>query len=379
MTATQRRPGFLARLSAEGEPSNEEQRAEADMTEPAELGTTGTAVDSTPGVEPSDQFLSSLTAAMRRVADDARETSLADARAAIAAKIAAMRAAATARTDELRNRAEQDVAGIGDWSRAEIVRIEAETQRKIEQRRAQLAEQLDEHDRRSSADIAALEAQVDQYEGELALFFAQLGEISDPDTFISAARRMPRLPQADASAVEGSDDEPSFEGGSEGEALVAGHEERLRSLGIDRNGDTDVAEGEAMPTNGTEPDAASADAEQSPPSAPEPAQAPSPEPDPVATPAPAPSGGGATVDTTTTIAAVGLGSFGAVTTFKSALEKADGVTAVRLSLGSGGEFMYTVTHRADVDLVDVATAAQPGANVQRNADGVVHISAGKHR
>ncbi len=87
----------------------------------------------------------------------------------------------------------------------------------------------------------------------------------------------------------------------------------------------------------------------------------------------------ATVDTTTTIAAVGLGSFGAVTTFKSALEKADGVTAVRLSLGSGGEFMYTVTHRADVDLVDVATAAQPGATVQRNADGVVHISAGKHR
>ncbi len=131
---------------------------------------------------------------MRRVADDARETSLADARAAIAAKIAAMRASATARSDELRNRAEQDVTGIGDWSRAEIVRIEAETQRKIEQRRAQLAEQLDEHDRRSSAEIAALEAQVEQYEGELALFFAQLGEITDPDTFISAARRMPRLP-----------------------------------------------------------------------------------------------------------------------------------------------------------------------------------------
>ena len=130
---------------------------------------------------------------MRRVADDARETSLADARAAIAAKIASMRAAATARSDDLRNRAEQDVAGIGEWSRAEITRIEAETQRKIEQRRAQLTEQLDEHDRRSSAEIAALESQVEAYEGELALFFAQLGEISDPDTFISAARRMPRL------------------------------------------------------------------------------------------------------------------------------------------------------------------------------------------
>ncbi len=147
------------------------------------------------GAEPSDQFLNSLTSAMRRVADDARETSLADARGAVATKIAAMRTSAGARAEELRTRAEQDVTGIGDWSRAEIVRIEAETQRKIEQRRAQLAEQLEEHDRRSAEEIAGLEAQVEQYEGELALFFSQLGEISDPDTFIAAARRMPRLPQ----------------------------------------------------------------------------------------------------------------------------------------------------------------------------------------
>lgn len=370
MTATQRRPGFLARLSAEGEPPKEEQRAEWDMPEPAELGTFETAVEPTPDVEPSDQFLSSLTAAMRRVADDARETSLADARAAIAAKIAAMRAAATARSDELRNRAEQDVGGIGDWSRAEIVRIEAETQRKIEQRRAQLAEQLDEHDRRSSTEIAALESQVEQYEGELALFFVQLGEISDPDTFISAARRMPRLPTPDAETD--SDQEAGTAADDETEqAVAAEHQERLRDLGIDRNGDTDLAEGETAPTNGTEPGTEDDTRDEAPaveasPDAESPAQ-------------PTSSIGDATVDTTTTLAAVGLGSFGAVTSFKTALEKAEGVTAVRLSLGSGGEFMYTVTHRTDVDMVEVATAAQPGATVARNADGVVHISAGKHR
>jgi hypothetical protein len=254
MTATQRRPGFLARLSADGEPSKEKQRAEPDMHEPAELGTWEADVEPTSEVEPSDQFLSSLTAAMRRVADDARETSLADARAAIAAKIAAMRAAATARSDDLRTRAEQDVAGIGEWSRSEVTRIEAETQRKIEQRRAQLAEQLDEHDRRSSAEIAALEAQVEEYEGELALFFAQLGEISDPDTFISAARRMPRLPTPDAE-TDGDPAEGVDPGAVTDEALAAGHQERLRDLGIDRNGDTDMAEGEGAPTNGTEPGA----------------------------------------------------------------------------------------------------------------------------
>jgi hypothetical protein len=89
--------------------------------------------------------------------------------------------------------------------------------------------------------------------------------------------------------------------------------------------------------------------------------------------------GDATLDTTSTVAAVGLGSFGAVTTFKSSLEKADGVTAVRLSLGSGGEFVYTVTHRPDLDVEAVATAAHPGATVQRSPDGIIHLSAGKKR
>jgi hypothetical protein len=344
------------------------------MTEPLESGTAPAAVDPGAEVEPSDQFLSSLTAAMRRVAEDARETSLADARAAIAAKIAGMRAAAAARSDELRSRAEQDVAGIGEWSRAEIVRIEAETQRKVEQRRAQLAEQLDEHDRRSSAEIAALEAQVEQYEGELALFFAQLGEITDPDTFITAARRMPRLPETDAGAA-----------GAEPGETAEEHAERLRSLGIDRHGPTDVAEGEAAPTNGTQPGEAEAGAEPSA-AAPdaggtaEPAAAAATDAAPAAVaPAETAALGDATHDTTTTIAAVGLGSFGAVTAFKSALEKAEGVTAVRLSLGSGGEFMYTVTHRPDLDVAAMATAAQPGANVQRATDGVIQISAGKRR
>jgi hypothetical protein len=351
------------------------------MTEPLEAGTALGGVDpSTPDVEPSDQFLSSLTAAMRRVADDARETSLADARAAIAAKIAGMRAGAAARADELRTRAEQDVAGIGEWSRAEIARIEAETQRKVEQRRSQLAEQLDEHDRRSSSEIAALEAQVEQYEGELALFFAQLGEITDPDTFITAARRMPRLPQADGGTAEPVDFPGSMSDAiAEAEAETAEeHAERLRSLGIDRNGNTDLAEGDAAPTNGTQPDEAGEE-----PAVAQAAPAPAPplvDPAPAEpTPAEASPLGDATLDTTTTVAAVGLGSFGAVTSFKTALEKADGVTAVRLSLGSGGEFVYTVTHRPDLDVAAVAGGAQPGASVQRNADGIIQLSAGKRR
>lgn len=386
MTATQRRPGFRLKRSPEGEPAVQEQRAKTDMPQPAESGATGTAAAFDPAhpVEPKDQFLDSLTAAMRRVADDARETSLADARAAVAAKIAAMRTAAGERAEDLRTRAEQDTTGIGDWSRAEIVRIEAETQRKIEQRRAQLTQQLDEHDRRSATEIAALEAQVEQYEGELALFFSQLGEIRDPDTFIAAARRMPRLPQANG--------EPAAEARSDAaeEPMESDHGEQLRNLGIDGDDGTDMSDGDGMPTNGVEPEAESmaavADAPEN--AAPaDMAEAPAPAPVEAAptqaseTPATArelpveP----VTTDTHTMVAAVGLGSFGAVTAFKSALEKTDGVTNVRLSLGTGGEFMYSVTHRADVDLAALVSAAHPGASVQRGEDGILHLSAGKRR
>jgi len=388
MTATKRRPGFRLTRSPGGEPAVQEQRAETDMSVPAESGP-GTAAAWEPArpVEPSDQFLDSLTAAMRRVADDARETSLADARAAVAAKIAAMRTSAAARAEELRTRAEHDTTGIGDWSRAEIVRIEAETQRKIEQRRAQLGEQLEEHDRRSATEIAALEAQVEQYEGELALFFSQLGEIKDPDTFIAAARRMPRLPQADGEPSEGS-------GTSAIEDVVEGHEERLRSLGIDRDGDADMADGDGLPTNGVEMDADAPSVEVAGSEAPEAApaaeatdagpSAPTAPPvvPPVAASTPAPAAvpfEAVTTDTNTMVAAVGLGSFGAVTSFKSALEKTDGVTNVRLSLGSGGEFMYSVTHRADLDLAALVGAAHPGASVQRSDDGILHLTAGKRR
>jgi hypothetical protein len=389
VTAIQRRPGFRLKWSPKGEPAVGEQRAEADMTERAESGISTTAGGWEPArpVEPSDQFLDSLTAAMRRVADDARETSLADARAAVAAKIAAMRVGAGSRAEELRTRAEQDTTGIGDWSRAEIVRIEAETQRKIEQRRAQLAEQLDEHDRKAASDIAALEAQVEQYEGELALFFAQLGEISDPDTFIAAARRMPRLPQTNGEAAP--DSGPATDAGTptDGGTAVAdeatgGHEERLRSLGIERKGEPDLADGDSAPTNGVEPEsepvgsdgpaavpemAPAADKLSAAPAAAEPVNAPVAPFEAV------------TTDASTLVAAVGLGSFGAVTSFKTALEKANGVTNVRLSLGSGGEFMYNVTHHADVDLTTLITAAHPGASVQRDEDGVLHLSAGKRR
>ncbi|MDQ5840337.1 MAG: hypothetical protein M3537_04155 [Chloroflexota bacterium] len=378
MTATQRRLGFRLKWSPEGDPVEEEQRAETDMTERAESGVFRTAGGWEPArpVEPSDQFLDSLTAAMRRVADDARETSLADARAAVAAKIADMRVAAGSRAEELRTRAEQDTTGVGDWSRAEIVRIEAETQRKIEQRRAQLAEQLDEHDRKAASDIAALEAQVEQYEGELALFFSQLGEISDPDTFIAAARRMPRLPQSNGEAA------PDGEAATDAVAdeATGGHEERLRSLGIDRDPEPDLADGDGGPTNGVEPES-EAVASDGPAPVAEVAPA-----SPVATaadqPVTAPSAAPSepvTTDASTLVAAVGLGSFGAVTSFKTALEKAEGVTNVRLSLGSGGEFMYNVTHRADVDLTALIIAAHPGASVQRDDDGVLHLSAGKRR
>ena len=49
-------------------------------------------------------------------------------------------------------------------------------------------------------------------------------------------------------------------------------------------------------------------------------------------------------DQATSIQVHGLGSFGAITSFKQSLEKVDGIRSVTLGLGPSGEFVYTATH-----------------------------------
>src|SRR4029079_17862105 len=94
----------------------------------------------------------------------------------------------------LRRAADLDLQGVGDWERDETERIKAEAETRREARRTKLDQQLTEHRAASEREVEATRARLADHERDLAAFFAQLGEISDPAAFVAAAKRMPRPP-----------------------------------------------------------------------------------------------------------------------------------------------------------------------------------------
>ena len=76
----------------------------------------------------------------------------------------------------------------------------------------------------------------------------------------------------------------------------------------------------------------------------------------------------------TAIVVHGLGSFGAITSFKQALERVDGVHGISLSLGPTGEFVYRATHDPEFDLVAaIEQIEHGGAQIERQPDGSLRV------
>lgn len=352
MTSTSRRQGFrLPWTDESGEP------AVADAAVPDAVS--APVPDPAAAASP-DAFLGSLVDAMRGVVDSARDDSLRQARAAVEERMAAMKTESAERADELRQRSDTDITSFEDWSRAETDRIRAETERKIEQRRQKLVDQLAEHERRSAAEIATWESRLADHETALASFFADLNSIKDPAAFIAAARRMPALPTM--TAGESAADDESTSTATNGDPESAGKaaasaaatddslSSRLRDLGLGATEtETDAADAPAASTTDAKTGTPTAQA--------------------AATPM---TGEAAVSD----VVAQGLASFGAVTALKQSLAVMEGVTGVTLSLGPGGEFMYRINHAAAFDVEGALQTAQPDATVQRAADGTFRVAVG---
>ena len=151
------------------------------------------------------------------------------------------------------------------------------------------------------------------------------------------------------------------------------HDARLSALGIDRNGsdadasDETSAEGEQPATEAESPSdplrarLAELDEKIGGDAAAEPA---------TATVVAASTAG----EVATAIVVHGLGSFGAITSFKQALERVDGVHGISLSLGPTGEFVYRATHEADFDLIAaIEQIEHGGAQIERQPDGSLRV------
>jgi hypothetical protein len=383
----------------------------------------------------SDEFLHNLVAAMRSVAEESRDANLAELRRTVDVRIEQLRAAAAERVEELRRGSELDIAATGDWEKAEMDRVKAEAERRVAAQRAELERQLTEHRASSEREVEATRRRLADYEVQLTAFFTQLSEIRDPAAFVAAAKRMPRalelMPTPPASAAGPATSAPSEtapESGAEAapaaDAAMTNLAAKRASLFPDEPAAEAPASAEATSPAAPEGEAAAAQPEvtnarlaerlaeldqrlshegsNGESAGPSPAAPAAEAPSPAATAAPAPEEATATAtptasttatatatpaatgdetdgDESTPIMVKGLGSFGAITSFKQALERADGIRGVTLSLGPGGEFVYRASHAPGFDLVAAIRAIEgQGADIAE-ADGSLMVTLNRGR
>ena len=276
---------------------------------------------------PSPDFLADLVGAMRSVVEASRDRALAELRTAVESGADGADASSVERQAQLRTRADADIAGIGDWERGEIDRVRTEATRKVAARRQLLDQELAEQESRRDAERAALQAQVADYERRLSAYMEELTAIKDPAAFAAAARRMPAPPSVGdgagsvAPAPVAPSVPPAAPAASVGDAPAAVR--RLAELDVQL-----AAEPEADETPADTTSAATA---------------------------------------SSTVLVRGLGSFGAITSFKQALQRLDGISNVALGIGSTGEFIFSIDHDVGFDMLAAVRSIEPDAEFQ--ADG----------
>ena len=351
---------------------------------PAEAAGDATAAPVSPAATPdgeSSEFLVSLVGAMRGVAESSRDASLAELRTTVDSAIDQLNTAATEKEADLRRAADLDLQAVGDWEHDEVERIKSEAETRRETRRTRLEQQLAEHRSVSEREVEAYRSRLSDHERDLAAFFAQLAEISDPAAFVAAAKRMPRAPELNSTSTPAPAETPA-----EPSAPSQTDDLRMAALG----GMPAEGEGEAPSNTMTaevEPTPAAeaaveeaADASTDNRLAARLAQldqriAGEAEQVPAATPAAATNGS----ETSTAVIVKGLGSFGAITSFKQALERVDGVRGVTLSLGPTGEFVYRASHASDFDMVAAVQSVEgPSATVE-DTDGTLVVTLSRQR
>ncbi len=332
-----------------------------------------------PAAEPPGEFLRDLIAAMRAVADEARETGVTKIKADAEEAVRRLEADAELRRQQLRERADTDVNGVSEWARAEAERIKAEAEQRVAARRAELERQLAADGTRTETETTALRSRVAEYERELDAYHAQLNEISDPAAFAAAAKRMPRPPELTVSSAATTAEAPSA-----GLAAAAPNPTPTSAhaaptilaeppAAADASGD-DVhpAEEEVLAAR-----LAALEATPEAPAAPTPAPEPAA---PAAAPASTASTAPAAAETTTDIVVKGLGSFGAITGFRQSLSGQAGIGAVALSLGQTGEFVFRATHVEGFDLSGAITAMEgDNATVEPRPEGGLRVTLERSR
>ena len=167
--------------------------ADTAQAEPASYGSTLT--------RKPNKFMADLTRAMQAAAESARTDTLERFGAEAKAHIESIHASTADEATTLRKKADDDIAGVREWSKTEIARIREETDERIAHRKTVLEREIEAHAAQIEARIERVQQRVAGFESEMASFFERLLAEEDPTRFASMAESLPEPPPFDPDAA----------------------------------------------------------------------------------------------------------------------------------------------------------------------------------
>ena len=140
------------------------------------------------------KLMADLSRAMQAAAEQARGETMTRFDADAKSVVEEMNAASTVEAANLRRRADDDVAAVREWSKAEMARIRERTEERIGQRKTALEGEIDAHATVIKARIERVGARVATYRTEMDDFFGRLLAEQDPTRIATMAELMPEPP-----------------------------------------------------------------------------------------------------------------------------------------------------------------------------------------
>jgi hypothetical protein len=316
----------------------------------------------------ANPLVAGLVRAMRDAARVARDEQVAALRSDAGTRGEAIRARSTVTTLDLRRTADTDVAGIREWSKAEMARLREETESRIAARKSQLISETEAEAEAAKTLLGKLAASVQAFEAEAAAFFDALLAEDDPARLAGLAERMPQPPTLDEFPADDNPAPtprtrapraPSAAGRPATHKAVAKLRPTVEVPAVDEPVAVAPAleESPAVEEQGLLED--EADLANEPVLADEPLDAEAAvevEPTPDALDAEAAAAAEAEallgLDGQTQLIVSGLVSVGGIAAFKAGIMRSRGVSAVSVTAGTDGDFVFSVTHDGDAQVRD---------------------------
>ena len=144
------------------------------------------------------KLMADLSAAIRATASSARDQALQQIDADAKQVTESIREGATEGATTLRKRSDDDIAGIRDWSKAEIARIREETDNRIATRKGRSRASCPRTRPRSNNRVEEVQFEVDRFKADMDEYFDRLSNESDPSRLATMVEAMPDLPSFEA-------------------------------------------------------------------------------------------------------------------------------------------------------------------------------------